>query len=279
MTLAKKHRSLPQKSNLFCILKHRNETKAKDKDSHCSEGEESDENQESFPWYTPDDPDTYYVVANNQNQTIPAGKQLFLTYGKRNNRYLLAWYGFSLGQNVYDSLSFRMFMTPMATKDFRIQDCVSYEFLTDAHLNAGSCPHPSDPSRTVKLWELSRPFKCKLSKVNLDLVNYLRSGLNMVYKEEFNLNPRTCPLSVPSDKRLELVLFENYIQIFFELLSRYKRADYEDEEMLKDPEIHWKKKLVILTELGYKKIALEQIKLGKIIIGVLKGMIDGRYGS
>lgn len=172
-----------------------------------------------------------------------------------------------------------MFMTPMATKEFRIQDCVSYEFLTDAYHNAGSCPHPADPTKTVKLWELSRPFKCKLSKVNLDLVNYLRSGLNMIYKEEFNLNPRTCPLSVPSDKRLELVVFENYVKIFFELLSRYKRADYEDEEMLKDPTLHWKIKLIVLTELNYKKIALEQIKLGKIIVGVLKGMIDGRYGN
>ena len=36
------------------------------------------------------------------------GEQLFNSYGSRNNRFLLMWYGFSLDKNKYNSVSLRL---------------------------------------------------------------------------------------------------------------------------------------------------------------------------
>ena len=36
------------------------------------------------------------------------GEQIFNSYGRRNNRFLLLWYGFTFEGNKYDSVPFRI---------------------------------------------------------------------------------------------------------------------------------------------------------------------------
>lgn len=42
------------------------------------------------------------------NQTFKKNQQLFLTYGRRSNRYLLLFYGFCIPDNKYDSITVRI---------------------------------------------------------------------------------------------------------------------------------------------------------------------------
>lgn len=39
---------------------------------------------------------------------VPAGGELFNSYGSRTNRFLLVWYGFAYRDNLYDSVTLRM---------------------------------------------------------------------------------------------------------------------------------------------------------------------------
>jgi len=41
---------------------------------------------------------------------MKAGEQIYNSYGKRSNRYLLIWYGFTILNNKFDSVPFRLVM-------------------------------------------------------------------------------------------------------------------------------------------------------------------------
>lgn len=52
-----------------------------------------------------DDADSFFIVTTNT--FIKKGEQIFNSYGRRSNRFLLVWYGFTHFNNKYDSIIFR----------------------------------------------------------------------------------------------------------------------------------------------------------------------------
>jgi hypothetical protein len=49
--------------------------------------------------------ETYFIVA--ANRFIEKGEQIYNNYGRRSNKFLLIYYGFTYVNNKYDSISFR----------------------------------------------------------------------------------------------------------------------------------------------------------------------------
>ena len=68
-----------------------------------------------------------------------------------------------------------------------------------------------------------------------------------------------------------------YKEVYDEILKILKRTYSEENKLLADPNVDFRKKLVITLERGYKNIAHEQIKLADIVISLLKGILEKKY--
>jgi len=75
---------------------------------NSSEGETDDE--ENYLWYRDTDPDSYFTLCTKHKTYFEKDTQLYHCYGRRNNRYLIANYGFCLGHNKYNSLAFKVWL-------------------------------------------------------------------------------------------------------------------------------------------------------------------------
>jgi hypothetical protein len=67
---------------------------------------EDDYEEESFSWWNWDDELNYFVLTTKFKADYRAGDQFYNCYGRRSNRFLLAYYGFCLAFNKYNSVQF-----------------------------------------------------------------------------------------------------------------------------------------------------------------------------
>jgi hypothetical protein len=67
-------------------------------------------------WYGTED--AQFIVSTSRN--MAKGEQIFNSYGRRNNRFLLLWYGFTFDGNKYDSVAFRIWSPTVETKTGRL---------------------------------------------------------------------------------------------------------------------------------------------------------------
>ena len=74
----------------------------------CDHSDDDDEEEENFAWYNMEDADTYFTLTTATKHTFKKNDQLFICYGRTSNQYLLNNYGFSLANNKYNSLRFRV---------------------------------------------------------------------------------------------------------------------------------------------------------------------------
>ena len=73
--------------------------------------EESNEDYEEYKkWYKPEMENCYFVMYARHRTCYRKGDQLLNSYGSRDNRFLLTNYGFTLRQNKYNSLGFKVFL-------------------------------------------------------------------------------------------------------------------------------------------------------------------------
>lgn len=59
-------------------------------------------------WYSWDLTEAFFILRTSEKTSFAKGKEIFFTYGKRSNAFLLQHYGFSLPFNVYDSLKIKV---------------------------------------------------------------------------------------------------------------------------------------------------------------------------
>ena len=250
-----------------------------------SSSDESQDEQAIFPWYDHTDNDSYYVLANNHNVAIKKDKQICISYGKRCNTYLLYWYGFSLKYNIYDSLKFRISMGKL--KSFEMKEAVFYKFQNKEKLEQAPNRkdlyqgYYEDPVTETKTYvtDLSKEFKSKNSCLNLDLLTFLRTAFSEMFQGKFKLDKTKTSRSKPENLELEKIVFENYIKLFENILSVYKRGFAEDTAQYDNEEVNWKNRMILNVEMNYKKIAHEQIIQAAIVLGIQNGLIKKDYRS
>ena len=60
--------------------------------------------------------------------------------------------------------------------------------------------------------------------------------------------------------------------MYSSILNHFKRSDVEDEELIKNPSTDHRLRAIAISELTSKRIAMEQIRLGRIILEILKDL-------
>ena len=90
-------------------------------------GANSDEtsSESDFEWIEENDEELYFAVCTRND--LSPGEQIFNHYGRRTNRFLVMWYGFTYMNNKYDSYPFRMWMNYKPHKlDDKIFESIVY---------------------------------------------------------------------------------------------------------------------------------------------------------
>ena len=114
--------------------------------------EEASEDFEQYKkWYKPEMPHCYFAMYARHRTSYRKGDQLLNSYGARDNRFLLTNYGFTLRQNKYNSLGFKVFLN------------FNEAGRTESH---------------VKI------IKMKLNKLSEELLQYLRASFIFTYRKK-----------------------------------------------------------------------------------------------
>lgn len=79
-------------------------------------------------WVSQVDPhETYVVLVNKSKKTIKKGDEVFYSYGRRTNGYLMMNYGFCYPENKYESVEISLEMRKIA-REFNAKELVSFDF-------------------------------------------------------------------------------------------------------------------------------------------------------
>jgi hypothetical protein len=161
-------------------------------------------------WYEQTDP--YFIVSTSQQ--MEPGSQIFNSYGRRNNRFLLLWYGFTFPGNKYDSLPFRMWSQKIEQQTGQL---LFTRFITNDdwkhQIPIGNERYP--------LTYLSPEFRLKLPEINYQLMAYLRFQLIRNDPQFSPYKERMSELHKIMDLQLELKVVEQYLVVLKDLISKY----------------------------------------------------------
>jgi hypothetical protein len=202
---------------------------------------------------------------------IKKGLELKVSYGSRTNKYLALWYGFSLTENHYDSYTFRLVIDDKVAKraglKFGLLNCfLSNDDRAKGYLNVNDY--------IVSTQLITTEFHSKLGRFNNDLLIFLRGHLHQGWiKENPELkNGSKFTLSIPFDLNFEIFIVQRYVEMHTELLLQFSRSDFEDEKILRHGNISGPRRAIVTCELGYKRILSRQIRLGNILLSILKSI-------
>lgn len=257
-----------------------NDQNEAESDQTKTENGESKNDQEemdkSYPWYKTNCEDTYIMIVNNPYDKIKKNSQVFITYGAENNMYCLLNYGFSLKDNLTDYVSFRCWDNSMDDVDFSIKSMIFYEPGLQDHEKSVKDPS-TQKIRPIK--DLSKEFECRLNKINLELIKYLRAKvLKSTTTEQLTKNTSNLKSNFNlKNINTEIKVLHLYIQILETLQSHNSRTLEECEVLYNTQGIDWQKQMILNVEISNKKIIKNHLKLIEIISGILNDLINGKY--
>ena len=61
-----------------------------------------------FKWWNYQSSDTYFTISTHDKYSFAPGQQIFTSYGRRSNKFLLIFYGFCIPNNKHDSIMIRI---------------------------------------------------------------------------------------------------------------------------------------------------------------------------
>ncbi|KAL4495703.1 hypothetical protein ABPG72_014172 [Tetrahymena utriculariae] len=181
-------------------------------------------NEDDYDWYNCQDNQIYFIFASNK--PIVKGEQIFNFYGRRTNRHLICWYGFTFQPNEYDSLSFRLFLHKKSEeinenniKEILYSDYISYEEWENG-VKIGEKIVPTDV--------LSKEFRLKDGLLCDELINYMRINKMQHYN---GLDRDLIMLTQPKSINFELRCIEAALIVIKELKDRYLKFSSQIKEM------------------------------------------------
>ena len=91
------------------VLKEQDDKEWNEMQQQYNSSEESEEQRdEDYSWLDIDDKDNYFTLCTKFKNNYDKDNQIYLCYGRRTNNHLLSVYGFTLENNKYNSLQFRV---------------------------------------------------------------------------------------------------------------------------------------------------------------------------
>ena len=190
------------------------------------------EEEEQFKkWWKPDMKHVYFAMYSRHRSGYKKGDQLLNSYGRRNNRFLLTNYGFTIRSNKYNSLGFKVF--------------VKYD------------------SRGTDQNYFEKVIKMKKNKLSEELLQYLRANIIFTYRKQHgtpqNGQLRDILVSTPVDLDFEIKIVEMGLGLVYNILvTKYATTLEEDQELLKNQDLGWRKYLAVTHRTAQKELLLDQ---------------------
>lgn len=202
---------------------------------------EKEKAEKDFSWWKYDDPQTYFCVSTKEQYSFKPGQQIFTSYGRRSNKFLLTFYGFCIADNRHDSVVMRIRRSIDQDSRLTTEGIVEQLVLTREEIETGyrreiemerlEALNPDEfewPEGEKPFSETTKGIQLKHNKLNLDLMAYLRAHLLLFYEGEDICNVR---VTVPTEIDYEILVLKTYRSV----LDRFKelnpgRFDAQDEE-------------------------------------------------
>ena len=164
-----------------------------------------------------------------------------------------------------------MLMEPSAAKKLGLKHNVLFKHLSDQELERKRLNLPDGDS--VSLEFVSKEFRTQINGLDDQLISFLRASLWGEYKIKAGIKDvNKFSITMPTDIRFEKHTIKHYISVYSTILNHFNRSDVQDEELIKNPDTDFRIRAIALAELESKKIAIEQIRLGRIILEILKDL-------
>eukprot|EP00825_Cyclidium_porcatum_P025496 TRINITY_DN2769_c0_g1_i3.p1 TRINITY_DN2769_c0_g1~~TRINITY_DN2769_c0_g1_i3.p1 ORF type:complete len:204 (+),score=34.21 TRINITY_DN2769_c0_g1_i3:127-738(+) len=123
--------------------------------------------------------------------------------------------------------------------------------------------------KMVQISDLSQEFKIKQNRLNSELLAYIRKLILSEYKDEDSQRIR---ITYPSNSNFELKVLDFAHQIIEILLNKMLETSTieQDQELLNDLNLSYKKRFAIILRRNHKLILENQLRLISIAVEILK---------
>ncbi|CAK69794.1 unnamed protein product (macronuclear) [Paramecium tetraurelia] len=179
---------------------------------------------QQWDWLDEYDQEAYFCITT----TAPIKKfqQVTVSYGKRTNRFLICWYGFALLENVYSSFNFRLWLNTVILEDKektldQILNTIIIKKLI--YEDESIVDKISYNGYEIPISSLSKEFRIKKNKLNIDIISVLRLFLQIKYGKEKDLLS-TIPMSI--DYEIDVLQF--YYSLLQTLMKSYSQDLVQD---------------------------------------------------
>ncbi|CAD8069199.1 unnamed protein product [Paramecium primaurelia] len=217
-----------------------------EKDQNSSES--SDDSEKDFDWYNDDDDQVYFCITTAGQ--IQQGEQIYTFYGRRNNRFLLLWYGFTMNNNKYNSFNLRLWLNPepMPMNDQIYSKIIVTDIVNLNHLKYGQI-------NGVPINQLSKEIKLKGSKLQEDLIIYVRLFLMAYY---IGQDANSILLTIPVSIDFEIQVFDFTLKLLSYLAQKFK-SPYQEDLNLNLNNLKCEEYFALNYRIGQKELILLQI--------------------
>ncbi|CAK69023.1 unnamed protein product (macronuclear) [Paramecium tetraurelia] len=230
-----------------------------------SSDNESETSEESkWDWLNEYDQDAYFCIATTE--PIKKFEQVTVSYGRRTNRFLISWYGFALSENIYSSFNFRLWLN---TDIFKDQEKSRDEILNTIIIQK-LIPEGESILNTIlyngheiPVASLSKEFRIKRNKLNIDTIIFLRLLLRVHYGNEKDLLS-TIPVSID----YEIFVMEFYYSLLQNLMKSYSQDLAQDLKEL-EQKMEYQKRFAVYIQSLITQIYINKEKK-EILIGQMQ---------
>ena len=159
-------------------------------------------------------------------------------------------------------------MDPEASRKLNLTSNVIYRHLSEEELESKKITLES--GEEISLHLISKEFKVKINSLNSKLISFLRASLWPEYRSKLDISSKNFSITIPTDLRFERLVFKHYIKIFNAVLLNFKRDSFQDIEFIKQKGVDNRLRMIRICELGYKQIAEEHVRLGRLVLEILQ---------
>ncbi|CAD8146494.1 unnamed protein product [Paramecium octaurelia] len=240
-------------------------SKLQSEPTQSSDNESETSEESKWDWLDEYDQDAYFCIATTE--PVKKFEQVTVSYGRRTNRFLISWYGFALPENIYSSFNFRLWLN---TDIFKDEDKSRDEILSTIIIKK-LIPEGESFVNTIlyngheiPVASLSKEFRIKKNKLNIDTIVFLRLLLRVQYGTEKDLLS-TIPVSID----YEILVMEFYYSLLQNLMRSYSQDLVQDLKEL-EQKIEYQKRFAIYINKEEKEILIGQMQIVEVAIRILQ---------
>ncbi|CAD8145270.1 unnamed protein product [Paramecium octaurelia] len=229
------------------------------------ESEREDSEESNWEWLEENDQDAYFCITTTE--PIKQHEQVTVSYGRRTNRFLLSWYGFTLPENKYSSFNFRLWLNTQISKEKmqsqqQIFDTITInKLISSKEWDTGIIKFNG---YEIPVSSITKEFRIKKNKLNMDLIMYLRLYL-MLYK----VQEKDVYITIPVSVDYEVFVMQFCIQLLQHYLNSYSQELAQDIKEL-DTQISFSRRFALHINKERKEILINQVMILLEAIIILK---------